>query len=369
MTTKDVRNTGINTSPIENFARIVNQIRSERKLIFEITLGALILGLIVALSTPREYTSTVKMAPEAQTNMLYSNMSDLAAIAGIDIGNENKEGLNLLLYPDVARSVPFLVGMLNMDITDIKSGKCYSLYYYLSSKIKKQWWKEVIQAPSRFVELIRFGKSDNSGKTLDPYHLTKKQDEVVNILNDRIYINVDKKTGIITAGVTLQDPEFAAETADTLVTRLERYIIDYRTNKSRQDFNYATEMFEKAKKDYYLAQQNYADYVDRNKNIILESVVIEQDRLKNQVNLTYNVYLKLAEQVENAKLKVQEKTPCFTIIEPSRIPVNKSNTGRLTILLSYGLVGLILGILFTTNSEWFKSLFNLVKGSLKQNEP
>ena len=149
----------------------------------------------------------------------------------------------------------------------------------------------------------------------------------------------------------MQDPGIAAVVADSLVKKLERFVIDYRTTKAKQDFNFASKMFADSKQKYFDAQQSYARYIDNNKNVVLESVLIEQERFKNEQMLAYSVYSNLAQQVEKARMKVQEQTPCVTVIEPARVPVKKSNASRLTILIGYCLLGLILGILFIIYSD------------------
>jgi uncharacterized protein involved in exopolysaccharide biosynthesis len=91
---------------------------------------------------------------------------------------------------------------------------------------------------------------------------------------------------------------------------------------------------------------------------VLEYVLIEQDRLKNEQSLAYNVYSTLAQQVEKARLKVQEQTPCVTVIEPARVPVRKSNTSKLTILILFGFLGALGGVIKVVYLNWNKLLNN-----------
>ena len=69
-----------------------------------------IAGLIIAFSIPKEYTTTVKMAPEGINATKGGGMADLAALAGFDLSSgsgNNVDGINLMLYPDVVNSTPF----------------------------------------------------------------------------------------------------------------------------------------------------------------------------------------------------------------------------------------------------------------------
>lgn len=66
--------------------------------------------------------------------------------------------------------------------------------------------------------------------------------------------------------------------------------------------------FERKKKEYEQAQENYAKFADANKNIILQSYRAEQVRLENEMNLAYQVYTSVAQQLQMAEAKVQEIT-------------------------------------------------------------
>ncbi|NLE33925.1 MAG: chain-length determining protein [Bacteroidales bacterium] len=325
---------------------------AKRLYIIKITLIAMMAGVVIAFSIPAEYTCTVKMAPEVPRSDVMGNMAGIAAITGINLGIEGTEELSYTLYPDIVRSTPFMTGLMRIPADIEGSGTGNNLYHYLDKELRFPWWEAVINAPFKLLELIRSGKQKNDGTNIDPYNLTRRGERIYARLRSRTIINVDKKTGVITAGVTLQDAVLATVVADSLVKKLERFVIDYRTTKAKQDYDFAAEMLARAKQEYYEAQNQYAKYVDRNRNIVLESVRIEQERLNNELTLAFNVYSTLAQQAESARLKVQEQTPSVTIIEPARVPAGKSNTSRIVILLVSSLTGLFLGCLVVIFSKW-----------------
>ncbi len=303
----------------------------------------LVFGFIIAISIPKEYTCTVKMAPEGSKTSITGDMSSLAAIAGISLGTGNADGINFSLYPDIVQSMPFMTEMINITIKDNKFSNS-TLYNYLDTEIKQPWWTIVFSYPFKLLAVFQ-AEHEKEQMEINSYKLTKQQEKIINSLKSRINVSIDKKTGVISAGVTLQDPALSAKIADSLVSKLERYIIDYKTNKARKDFSFATKIFAEARQNYFEKQKNYARYIDENKNIILESVKIEQERLKNEQSLAYNIYTSLSQQVDKARMKVQEQTPSVTIIEPARVPTKKSNTSGLTILFWFAILGGVVSIL------------------------
>ena len=340
-----------------SLAELVRQLRLKWKYIGKLTLIAFIVGAIIAVSIPREYTCTVKMAPEGrQEGIIPGNMSGLAAMAGINIDMQGEEGLSRILYPDIIHSVPFLTELLSTQVKTMDGSEPVTLYYYIDRIQKTPWWSAVFNLPFRLLDRIRYGRNTGDEGELNPYNLTKAQEEVINKFREHVEVTVNEEKGTISAGVILQDPALTAVVADSLVRKLERYVSNYRTTKAKNDLNFAMALHGETKQKYFEAQQKYALYVDRNKNIALESVRLEQERLKNELDLAYNVYSGVAQQVEKARMKVQEQTPVITVIEPPRVPAQKSNASRLMITMGFAILGALLAALNVIRIAWEKIL-------------
>ena len=74
---------------------------------------AAVLGLAVAFGTPKEYKSSVMLAPETATsNNLTSGISSLASMVGMDMNFGNSDdAIYPELYPDLIQSTDFLVNL------------------------------------------------------------------------------------------------------------------------------------------------------------------------------------------------------------------------------------------------------------------
>lgn len=89
---------------------LAKKIWAKRRFIIKYALIGAVAGLVIGFSLPKEYTSSVKMAPEEGKSNKTSNMAGLAALAGFDLsGAGGVDGINLMLYPDVVQSTPFIV--------------------------------------------------------------------------------------------------------------------------------------------------------------------------------------------------------------------------------------------------------------------
>jgi Fic family protein len=109
--------------------------------------------------------------------------------------------------------------------------------------------------------------------------------------------------------------------------------------------------------EYYVAQQNYANYMDANKGVVLQSALTERERLQNDMNLAYQVYSQVATQLQVARAKVQEAKPVFAVVEPASVPLLPSGTSKKVILVGFiflAVAGASAWILF--GREFFENL-------------
>lgn len=340
----------------------------QRKLILKNCGIAVIIGIIVAFSIPREYTTKVTLAPESSTKSTAGNMGALAAMAGINLGTSTGEdALSPELYPNIVSSTPFLIELFNVQIEDTKGKYKTTLYDYLDEHQRSPWWSVILSAPFKAIgwtmSLFR-DKPEEGNSTLNPFKLTPDESAIAEGLSKRIEVSNDKKTGVTTIAVTMQDPLISASVTDTVMHKLQEYITNYRTNKARHDLVFTERLFSEAKTDYFNAQQKYAQHVDGNQNVTRQSSLTEQERLQNEMTLAYNVYNQVAQQLQMAKAKVQEITPVYTVVQPATVPLRPAKPNKIMILIGFvflAAIGTIGWILFVKDliKNWKKEPENV----------
>ena len=264
--------------------------RQRKKLLIWSVCGAIV-GLVVAFSIPREYTTSVKLAPESNDNKRgAAGLGALASMAGIAVSSSGSDAVYPMLYPDVVGSVPFLTGLFNVEVkTDGDDSKDITVADYIKDDLKNPWWSAIMSLPGKMLSIFRSGDETPGNHKLDTFRLTLEEDALVTALRSRVSAAVDAKTSVVSVSVVMQDPLVSAMLADTVVERLKEFVTAYRTNKARQDLEYAETLNEEARVKYYRAQQAYADYLDRNQGIVLRSAQVERERLENEASLAFNV--------------------------------------------------------------------------------
>jgi uncharacterized protein involved in exopolysaccharide biosynthesis len=298
---------------------------------------ALVLAIVVAFSIPKEYSTVVKMAPEVGEGA--KRAGALAALTGMNLGGSSTgDAISPDLYPDVVQSIPFLVELFPMEVTLEDGITKLSFYDYLTEHHRKAWWAYLLGAPLNTVGWIKDAFSEKKPQREGQQGLialSEGERGVVKLLQKKLNVAVDKKTLVITATVSLQDPLDSAQIALLLTEKLQSYITNNRTKKAKQDYDFTLRAFTDAKTNYYKAQEAYAAFEDANKNIISASYRTEQVRLQNDVSLSFGIYNTLAQKLEQDKLRIQEETPVYTVIEPASVPSEASSPKKLLILAGF----------------------------------
>ena len=320
---------------------ILRKIIGIRKTIYKAAGIGLVIGIIVAISIPKQYTVEVTLSPE-MGNTKAGGLSGLAASflgTGMAI-NEGTDALNASLSAEIVSSTPFLLELSTMKIPALE-GETMTLNVYLDEE-SSPWWSYVIGLPGMVIGGVKSLFTEEESESvpsdkanLGTIELSKKESKKIESLKKKILASVDKKTSMTTVSVTLQNPKVTAVVADSVVRKLQEYIIDYRTSKAKEDCLYLERLFKERQQEYYDAQKKYADYMDSHDNIILQSVRAEQERLQNDMSLAYQVYSQVANQLQVARAKVQEEKPVFAIVEPAVVPLDSSGTSRKVYVLAF----------------------------------
>ena len=336
-----------------------------RKKVYKAAGIGLVIGVIVAISIPKQYTVEVTLSPEMGNNK-EGGLSGLAASflgSGVTMG-DGTDALNASLSADIVSSTPFLLELSAMDIPVTKN-EVMTLNTYLDEETSP-WWSYVIGFPGMVIggvkslfteedEITSFDKTSQGA-----IELSKKESKKIAALKKMITASVDKKTSMTSVTATFQDPKVAAVVADSVVKKLQEYIIDYRTFKAKEDCIYLEKLFKERQQEYYAAQKKYADYLDSHDNLILQSVRAEQERLQNDMSLAYQVYSQVAGQLQVARAKVQEEKPVFAVVEPAVVPLKTSGTSRKVYVLAFIFLSVCIAIFWNLFGKDFLNKFKEV---------
>lgn len=328
-----------------DFGKIFKDLLKHKTLYYKVLPVAFILAAIYALSLPNYYSCQVKLAPElgagAKTG---GSLASLASSFGVNLGGaqQGADAINPTLYPDLMNSVDFKTSLFEVVVKRKDDQKTFTYYDYMENEQKLPWWSAAMRG--------LFGKKESESKTINPFELTKDQTAIVKAINKNVSCDVDKKTFVITINVTDQDPLICATLADSVKTRLQKFITDYRTSKARVDLEYNQKLYGEARAKYEQARDAYARFSDSHRDVSSQSAQTKLADLQNEMNLQQQIYQQVVAQLQQAEMKVQQETPAFTTLQSATVPVLKAGPKRSQMCLIF----LFLAFLGTTGWILYK---------------
>ena len=331
---------------------------------------AAVVGLIAGFSIPKTYTVSATLAPETVSKSGGGSLSSLAAMAGINLSSSTTaDAFYPELYPQIVSSNPFIVGLFSVPVEfEYKKETVQTdLYTYLKDYTSEPWWNAILKLPGKAMGAVMGIFREKEEKVegyanINPQALTLEQEKLAKGIRESISITVDKKTSLISISVVTQNPDVAYTLANEVISSLQNFVTDYRTQKSRKDLEYYQSVYDDAKEDYYAAQQKYARYVDANQGVTRQSVMIEQQRLQNESELAFQLYNSCAQQLESAKVMVQKETPVFAEMDPPTRPTRKTAPSKAKILVIMVFLGAVVGAVWAIwGKDWLAGLKNSVR--------
>lgn len=310
-----------NKQNIINIKEIIEIILQNKKKFAKYLTIAFIVSCAWILPQPRYYTTAVTLAPETEEAISGGSLSSLASSFGINMGGlTNNDAIYPVLYPDLLGAPNFIVNLFDVPVeTEAGDLKC-DYYTYLNLHQKESFWLYPKTLITYWINnLTDDGKNatpamrQSDGK-YDVFCMSKRQLEIIEVINSKIKCTVDKKTDVITITVTDQDRKISALMADSVRVILQKHITDYRTSKARADVAHYENLAQQARQEYEIARHEYAAYADKHIDVNLQTYKTKLDDLENAMQTKYSTYNAINTRLQAAHAKVQERTPAFTVL-------------------------------------------------------
>ena len=349
-----------NTNIIEeqeiDLVELIQRMWVNRWLIVKITCVFMVLGLLVALFSPKVYTASCDVVPQSSKSSASSGMSSLAALAGINLGQMSAgETLSPNVYANIMSSATFRKELMQTKLDFSEIGHPVSFFdYYTSEEYNKPSvgsyiMKYTIGLPFTILKAIRGEQPEPDysavgGGEQKIETISKDEYEVMVALDKTIALTLDEKKGFVTVTANMPEALAAAQMAQATFALLERYITEFKIEKVQSNLDFVQERFDEAKRSFEDVQSRRAKLRDANMNTSRYAARTELERLDAEYTLVQGVYTSLAQQVEQAKISVKETTPILTVIKPVTVPYKKSKPQRAMILFAFTFLGAVAGM-------------------------
>ncbi|MGA0559403.1 lipopolysaccharide biosynthesis protein [Larkinella sp. VNQ87] len=340
-------------------------LQSSRKAVLLGALAGMLLGLYYAFSKPDDYKAEVIVMPEASASPAggAGGLGSLAGLAGINLDNTGGDAIRPDLFPNVLQSIPFALQVLKQPVYSKTYGTTMPLQTYLKRQQQETAFQRLTgttdDSPPETIKPAPVALPDpkNYSKALQ---ITPEQEGLAAALIKRITTTYERRTGMVTIEVVMPDPVVAATVARFSLEYLTNYITSYRTQKVRNQERFLTQQVAQSRRRYQAAEVELESYRDRNRSLYSGLARIAEQRLQAEFILAQNVYNDLSRQLEQTKIRVQEETPVFKMLEPPRIPLRPSGPRRMLFIVAALVAGMVGGLAWT----FVKTVLGRVNGPL-----
>lgn len=319
-----------------DLVNLCRYIWSKRWFLCKIICVGFIIGIVVALSIPKEYSSKVKLFPYVSKEEKIEKNASLASMLGLNVNNSSFDNISLDFYPVAVKSTPFLVDLAGMKVRPINLSEM-TLFEYITENQKKTWWRNALDLPRKLFSTAS-SEVKNQNLSWDPFNLTQQQEAYLETMNNTIVVWTDKKSGLLNIDVYMQDAVIAALIADTTISKLQSYIQNIQKTKLLDDASYSQKMYEEAKKTYNVAQHE---------NGRLGGRQIEMEVSLSLCNM-------IARQYEMLQARILEDRALFSVIEPAKVALKAEKPNRRIIVFVFTFLFGFIGVVWVVLKRIFQ---------------
>lgn len=334
-------------------------IKHNRRLIYKITAAFVALGFLIAIFGSVEYESESILLPEMRessgtSDMLqsYGGMLGLSGLGSMDMSEEGM--IAPQVYPMIVQSLSFQDKLLNQSVYFSKLDTSVTGYGYFKNIHSPSFFGLIAEYTIGLPKKI-FGPAlpaELPGWLQEQFGeegVTKLSDEeleIVEDMNQRVEIELDPETGVLTVITKMPDPVAAAQVCKKIINMLKDFVKEYSTQKSQEDLEFAEIQYRQAQENFEEAQSKLAQFLDQNMNLSTARGRSQEQRLQAEFDIAYNRYNDVSERLTSAKAKVQEQTPVFKVLQSVNIPSSPSEPKRILILILSLITGFVVSFFF-----------------------
>jgi capsule polysaccharide export protein KpsE/RkpR len=209
---------------LSSSAKMLRLVWDQRKFIFRWVIYGFVLATLIAIAIPKKYTSVARLMPPDQTN---SGMAMLAAAANGRAGSGLGAGLGSIAGDllGVKSSGDLFVGILQSRTIQNDLINKFNL--------RKVYWDRYLEDAQR--DLSKYTE-----------------------------ISQDRKSGIITIGVTDTNPQRAAAMAQEYVAQLNDVVVLLNTSSAHREREFLEGRLQQVKQALESAENDFSDFASKN---------------------------------------------------------------------------------------------------------
>lgn len=291
---------------------------------------AIVLAIIYIIFASKLYRSEISLHPVDDSGIDLGALSALAST----FGKTGVGGTDLYL-PDVLNSDNLKLKLISTQWTSKKHNEPVSL---------TQYWK--VQESFEGVSI------QNMMNTILGRTLTEAETEqrnilkTLDILEKRISVT-EETSGLIRVGVNMEEPQLAANIANSIGTILLNHLTDTRNQQARAKREFLEGRLEDANLELKRSEDRLTEFRNKNSSISTSpSLQLEFNRLTRNVEIQSQIYISLRQQFELARVEEINSTPQVLILDQAQKAIKPFKPNKPMVLILMVLLALIVSPIY-----------------------
>ena len=348
---------------------LVTRLWSKRMFIIKITAVFMVLGVFVAIFSPKEYSASCTIVPQTKSKSAGGSLSALASMAGISLGDiGGGETLSPLVYSNVMNNKNLLKELIYTPISFSEFDEPVTLLDYYTNPDYQKFSlmgtvkKYTIGLPGLILGAIikkEEQPSQSPGGNSNLVTLTKQELACIKAIKAQTNILIEKKDGYISISSNMPEALAAAQVTERMVDLLQKYVTEFKIQKASAEYEFISQRYDEAWNEYSKKHEEYAKFKDANRSFSTAVAATREEHIRNEYNVAYSLFSELSKQKVQAEIRVKEDTPIFTIIEPVTVPLEKSKPKRSMILIAFTFLGGALACGLVFGFDFLKKNFDI----------
>ena len=343
---------------------LLSKVWADRKFVIKSAVIAAVIGVLFAILTPNTYTASSMFTPNSSGSSAVgtSGLKGLASLAGINIGSmtEGSNEISPMLFGKILESYTFKKSLLDAPLKNI--GDVISLRGYFENQSSSFFGiieEYTVGLPSKIIGLFKSSVTEEFIEDSEGLiRISKEEFEYFEMIDEILTLTIEDELGYLEITGVSYIPELSAQLVKNAENILQNEIIAIKTKSSSELLAYLEDQYTIKNKLLIEAQDNLANFKDRNLNISRSSFSNTQTRLETALQIETSVFQNVVTQLEQVKLQVAKDTPVFSFLKPVVVPTKKSDPKRSLIVIIWFFLGVVVSIGYLLAKE---HLFDMMK--------
>ena len=350
---------------------LISKVWAGRKFVIKSAVIAAVIGVLVAILTPNTYTASSMFTPNSSGSSPVdaSGLKGLASLAGINIGSlsEDQNEVSPLLYGKILESYRFKKTLLDAPLKSLDEASSLRDYFVQEFSLSPffQTVKDyTIDLPSKIIGWFKSEPKKSSLQSVKGMNTISEEElDYFEMIDEMLTLTIEEDKGYIEITGVSYIPQLSAELVKNAENILQNQIITIKTKSSLELLAYLEGQHTIKNKLLIEAQDNLANFKDRNLNISRSSFSNTQTRLETELQIATSVFQNVVTQLEQVKLQVAKDTPVFSFLKTVVVPIKKSAPKRILIVIFCLFLGVVISIGYLLAKEHLLDMIKQIKNN------